>query len=181
MTKSVRLIILLASASPFAFSNVVVGPNVGTFTTFIDTNTGYEWLTLNDTYGLDYPTQLSVLPAGFQVATFNDVNSMATSNMPNPSANFAYYNSVLMGSTYRGLLWGNYADTSGSGSPNAWYYAYSFDSFWSNYNPSDSSAYSDLGLWAFNSSTSNSSATPEPGTALLFLGSGILFFVRRRR
>jgi hypothetical protein len=169
--------ILLAAATSVAFGDIVPGPVIGGLTTFIDTTTGFDWLTLNDTYNLDYSDQLAALPAGFHVADFNEVNALATNSMPNPGddPSWQYYNSVVMGSTSRGLIWGNYADPGGPG-PNAWFYSYQ-DGDWAYYNPGSTSGFSDLGLWAVNGSPA---VVPEPGTAALLMGAGALVWIRRR-
>jgi hypothetical protein len=161
-----------------AFATVAPGPTVGGFTSFVDSNTGFEWLTLNNFYNEDYATQLASLPTGFHAATFAEVTALTTGSLGNPTddPSWVYYNSVLMGSTTRGLMWGNFA-TTGAGGPNGWLYSYQ-DSGWSSYNPGDTSGESDLGLFATNATGS----TPEPGTfGLLLTAVGSLLFIRRRR
>ncbi len=151
MHRFIVVIGLLLASGVVASADVVAGPTVDGFTSFIDTNTGFDWLTLNNFYGEDYATQLASLPSGYVVASFAEVNTLAQNSMPDTtdSTSFDYYNSIVMGSPFRALLWGNYADTTVGGSPNGWYYAYQGSS-WAYYNPGTTGAYSDLGLWALN-------------------------------
>ena len=172
MSRFIVVIGLLLASGLAASADVVAGPTVDGFTTFIDTNTGFDWLTLDNFFGEDYATQLASLPSGYVVASFAEVDALAQNSMPDPTdpTSFDYYNSIVMGSTSRALLWGNYADTTVGGSPNGWYYAFDGES-WAYDNSGYTIGFSDLGLWALKA------AVPEPRTASLWTGAGALLWV----
>jgi hypothetical protein len=179
MFRFLGLLGLLFAFALACFGDVVAGPTVDGFTTFVDTNTGVEWLTLNNFYGENYASQLSNLPSGFHVATFDQVNALATGSMPDVTSDASWlsYNSIVMGSTSRGLIWGNYA-VSGATGPNGWFWSYQDETWSFQTSVGDTGAFTDLGLWASNAAASS---VPEPGTAVLLVGAGALLWIRRRR
>jgi hypothetical protein len=117
------------------------------------------------------------------VADFSTVNQLGTgsASLGNGTTGWDSVEAIIGGSSTRQLMWGNYADTSGAGSPNGWYYAYRDDTTWAYYNPNSTAAFSDLGLWAFQTSS-----VPEPGSlspvtsALLTMGAALAWVKRRR-
>ncbi|MHB1360650.1 MAG: hypothetical protein ACYCWC_13825 [Rhodocyclaceae bacterium] len=69
--------LLLAAAASTAQAAVVNAANVGTFTTFQDTNTGRVWLDMNNFFNQTPASMVaSASAAGFTFATKTDVQAL---------------------------------------------------------------------------------------------------------
>ena len=168
------LLAVFSFGEGIARADLIAHAPINGLNTFEDTSTGLIWLQLPDLFDLDYATQLSVAQAaGFTVADFATVNQLGTgsASLGNGTTDWEAVEAIIGGSSSRQLMWGNYVDTPGAGSPNGWYYAYEGDTVWSYYNPGDTGAFSDLGLWAYY----QASVVPEPGS-LSLLSSALLTF-----
>lgn len=177
---ALSLCITLCLSTNCAQAALVSSAPVDGLATFEDTSTGLVWLQLPDQFNMSYSSQVAAAAsAGFTVADFATVSALwADTDLG--SGDWASVEAIIGGSSSRALMWGNYADTlNGGGSPNGWGYAYGGDTSWSYYNPNDSGAYSDLGLWAYETS-SQQSGVPEP-TSLALIGLGLIGAAAARR
>lgn len=145
---------------------LITHADVSGLATFEDTTTSRVWLKLPDFFGMDYSSQVAAATtAGFTAASLADVQSLWSST---PGIGWNDLNGIVGGSSTRELMWGNYADAISAGSANGWAFAYSGTTgSWDHYNPNDTSAFNDLGLWAFQTGSAAASSVPEPASLAL--------------
>jgi len=172
-----------------AQANVVNSANVGTLTTFQDTNTGRVWLDMNNffdsaanngTTGFDMIATATA--NGFTFATSADVHELLDS-LPLTGGEWSSYAAVMGYGQPRSLIWGMYNDGT---SPNFnWAWSFSYDQQWNfagytNANGvqnAGSPGAVDMGIWAYKAGV-----VPEPETyAMMALGLGLVAFAARRR
>jgi hypothetical protein len=162
-----------------AHAGLVAHADVNGYATFQDTTTGRVWLKLPDLFNMNYTAQVgTATSAGFSVASLSDVDALWAST---PGSDWNALSSVIGGSSSRELMWGNFADT-GAGNPNGYAFAYAgTNGQWDHYNPGSTSAYSDLGLWAYQ--TGAAARLPEPASLALVATAlaGICLAKRRRK
>jgi hypothetical protein len=163
---------------------VVSGPTIGGLATFTDTNTGRDWLKLNDFFGESADQMLATaIPAGFIFADHADVQAL-TDSLPldGTDATWQGYAAVMGSAPNRALMWGAY---SGTGGDVGWGYAYdpapwnlADNSDLSSGVPNNGTPYADMNLWAYAGGS-----VPEPASwALMLVGFGGLgAAVRSRR
>jgi hypothetical protein len=177
-------ILAMIACAGSASAAVVAGPTIGGLATFRDTNTGRDWLRLNDFFGESADQMLAVATAaGFTFASHADVQALTdTLPLDGAIATWSGYASVMGSAPSRGLMWGAYSGASGLV---GWGYAYSTDFGWSLADnvdsssdiPNNGSAYSDLNLWAYTSG-----AVPEPAAwTMILAGFGGLGLAARSR
>ncbi|WP_457350832.1 PEP-CTERM sorting domain-containing protein [Roseateles sp. P5_D6] len=174
---AVALTTVIGLGAGAAHAGLVAHADVNGYATFQDTTTGRVWLQLPDLFNMNYTAQVNTATAaGFSVASLSDVDALWTST---PGSDWNALSSVIGGSSSRGLMWGNYADV-GASNPNAYAYAYAgTNGSWDHYNPNNTSAYSDLGLWAYQT---GAAALPEPASyALVGIALAGVGLAKRRR
>jgi hypothetical protein len=174
-------------------AGIINSANVGSLTTFQDTNTGRTWLDLNNffdaaanngTTGFD---MISIAAAsGFTIANRLDLNQLF-SGLPLSGGQWSSYASIMGFGAPRSLIWGMYEGSTSPNYPYAW--AFNGDSQWNFGGNIDAntvvnagiSGAVDMGLWAY-STGSIVSAVPEPETyAMLLAGLGLMGGIARRR
>jgi hypothetical protein len=178
---SFLLCIAFGASANYAQAGLSSSASVDGLATFEDTSTGLVWLQLPDMFNLSYAAQVTAAEsAGFTVANFATVSTLwADTDLG--SGDWTSVEAITGGSSSRALIWGNYADTLNvGGGPNGWGYAYGGDTSWSYYNPdAPAESFSDLGLWAYETSSQQSSV-PEPAS-LALVGLGLLAAAAARR
>ncbi len=176
-----------------ANAGIINSANVGSLTTFQDTNTGRVWLDLDNffdasanigTTGFD---MISIAAAsGFTIANSIDLNQLFA-GLPLDGGQWSSYASIMGFGAPRNLIWGMYE---GNSSPNyPWAYAFSNQSSWNfggstnaaNVQNAGAAGAVDMGLWAY-ATGSIVSPVPEPETyAMLLAGLGLMGGMARRR
>ncbi len=178
-------VVLTAAVASQAQATVVAGPTIGGLATFTDTNTGRNWLKLNDFFNMSGTDMIAAATAaGFTVAVRSDVEGLVGSLPLNVAGNWASFAAVMGSAPNRGLMWAAYApDPNGN---LGWAYAFDADSSWSfvdnafpaNQISNGGGQFADENLWAFF----GGGAVPEPATwALMLTGFGLAGSALRRR
>ena len=174
-------------------AGIIDSANVGSLTTFQDTNTGRIWLDLNNFFDASANTgttgfdMISIAAAnGFTIANHFDLTQLLD-GLPLSGGQWSSYAAIMGFGAPRSLIWGMY---DGGSSPNyPWAYAYSDMTSWSfggstnaaTVQNAGSAGSVDMGLWAY-STGSIVSAVPEPETyAMLLAGLGLMGGMARRR
>jgi hypothetical protein len=182
--RAALLVGALAGVSTQASATVIDGANVGSYTTFVDQNTGRVWLDLDTFFGLSHNAMEGLAStAGFSVATRGDVDALLAS-LPLTGGEWPSYAAIMGSAPNRSLIWGSYEPVT----PGivAWAYSFNGDSSWSfldhtdfgvNDVPNQDSSAADMNLWAYQDGPA---AVPEPGT-LLLMASGLAGAALRRR
>lgn len=176
-----------------ANAGVINSANVGSLTTFQDTNTGRIWLDLNNFYdaaannGTTGFNMISIAAAnGFTIANRQDLDQLF-SGLPLAGGQWSFYASIMGFGAPRQLIWGMYDGGSSPSYPFAW--AWSNSSEWSFGGSTNAASVQnagisgavDMGLWAY-ATGSIVSPVPEPETyAMLLAGLGLMGGVARRR
>ncbi len=173
--------VLFAGTPANSSAQVIAGGNVGGFGTFIDTQTGLQWLRLDNFYNMTPFAMVSAAAAqGFTLATLSEVQ-LLWSSLPLGGGQWLSYQPILGDSPARDLYWGLY-DT-GVTTEQGWGYAYSFQTTWQL--ELDQAAWSfdppgggraDLNIWAYQSAE----VVPEPATMTL-LATGLAGMAAARR
>lgn len=168
---------------------VIDSANVGSLTTFRDTNTGRIWLDMNNffdatasvgTTGFD---MIAIAKAhGFTIANAADLHQLLDS-LPLTGGEWSSYAAVMGFGQPRNLIWGMYE---GGRSPNyPWAWSFSTDSHWNfdgdteaNHVQNDCCKGAvDMGIWAYQAAP-----VPEPETyAMLLAGLGLISTMKRRQ
>jgi hypothetical protein len=175
---------LAALSCSVAQAAVVAGPTVDGLTTFVDTDTGRDWLRLDNFFGESAASMITTATAaGFILATNADVTQM-TGDVPldGTSATWTAYAAVMGSAPNRELMWGAYAGTVpgyvGWGyayNPAPWYIMDNSDTV--DDIPNGGTPYADLNLWAYSGG-----GVPEPAAwTFLLLGVGGIGAISRSR
>jgi hypothetical protein len=176
-----------------ANAGIINSANVGSLTTFQDTNTGRTWLDLNNFFdtaannGTTGFNMISIAAAnGFTIANRLDLDQLF-SGLPLTGGQWSSYASIMGFGAPRQLIWGMFEGSSSPSYPWAW--AFNGNSQWNFGGNTDANTVQnagspgavDMGLWAY-STGSIVSAVPEPETyAMLLAGLGLMGGVARRR
>lgn len=162
---------------------VIASANVGSFTTFQDTNTGRVWLGMNNFFGQTPNDMLAAANlAGFTLGTLADVHELLDP-LPLNGGEWPSYKAIMGDAPNRELIWGFYDD---GGDPYGWAYAYDSDTTWQfvdNIAPGGTiqnagGEFADMNIWAYQSGQIVNA--PEPITLSLF-GTGLAGAVAMRR
>jgi hypothetical protein len=180
---------LLAAACGLAMSGpanaaVVAGPTVAGLGTFIDTNTGRDWLRLDNFFAeTALQMQATANAAGFTVANEADVLQL-TNSLPLAGGQWPAYAAVMGSAPNRQLMWG--ADNPAGSGNWGWAFAFNGDSAWTQVDnifpgdqvPNNGNNFSDENIWAFRTG----GTVPEPGVwAMMLIGLGGLGALARTR
>jgi len=179
----------LSLAASFSFTTaasaaIPAGPTEGSLTTFIDTNTGLEWLRLDNFFNASLNQMVTAANAqGFTFATEAQVHTLLNT-LPLNAGQWSADASVMGSAPNRALMWGAYDD---GGNPYGWAFSFNGDTAWSFANDqaqagavqNANSDSADMNVWAFRVAGS----VPEPATwAMMLLGfAGIGAVMRARR
>lgn len=185
MMRSKTLLMAAAGACLISYpanAAVEISTDVNGLGTFVDTNTGRQWLRLDNFFNVSANQMIATATAsGFTVATLADLQALFGS-LNNPGTNFAAYSNVMGSAPNRGLIWGAYGDITATNLP--WAFAFNFQNSWQFGNganagfggdsiPNRGSREADMNLWAFR--TASNGAVPEPTTwAMMILGFGFV-------
>ena len=179
-------VIAALSLGSAASAAVVVGPNVGGYATFTDTNTGLNWVKLDSFFDLSHNRMAAlVTAAGFTVAERPAVETLLNS-LSLGAGEWAGYKAIMGDAPNRELIWGSYAPVGGANLV-GWAFAYDNASSWSFVDitqdadvvPNGGSNAADMNIWAF---VQGGGVIPEPATwAMMIAGFGLVGFAARRR
>jgi len=168
-------LLLLAFAISPARATIIDVADSGGYGYFMDTDTGYTWLDMDNFFGMSYNQMVTVATSlGFTVATSTEVSQLLGS-LPLTGGEWSSYSSVMGSAPSRNLIWGAY--DIGSTTTHGWQYAYDYDTSWHYGSGSNDVIYNvgtvhaDLNIWAY--STSFSASVPET-TSLLLMALGLI-------
>jgi hypothetical protein len=181
---------LAAAALAFgtaASAAVVVGPTVGGYSTFTDTNTGLNWVRMDSFFDKSHNEMATaVTAAGFTVAGWSDVSALLeTLPLPN-AATWDSYAAIMGRAPNRELIWGSFAPVKSNGNID-WAFSFRGASSWTAFNfdwpantaPNAGTRDADMNIWAFVGGTP---PVPEPATwAMMIAGFGLVGAAMRRR
>lgn len=177
-------VLALTVASPLSAA-VVVGPNLGGYNTFTDTNTGFHWVKMDSFFNKSHvDMKAAVQSAGFTVAVWSEVNQLlSTLPLPN-AATWDSYASIMGRAPARDLIWGSFDPIQGNGMVD-WAFSFRGASSWTAFNgqwpantiPNGGTPNADMNIWAYAGG-----AVPEPAAwALMISGFGLMGVALRRR
>lgn len=180
-------VLALAVVSPVSAA-VVVGPNIGGYATFTDTNTGRDWVRMDSFFNKShFDMKQAVQAAGFTVAVWGDVNQLL-STLPLPdAATWDGYAAIMGRAPNRALIWGSFDPINGNGMID-WAFASRGAGAWTAFNfqwpaftvPNGGSGSADMNIWAY--SGGGNPSVPEPAAwALMISGFGLMGMALRRR
>lgn len=192
VTKGALCAMSLMLVAPAANAAIVVGADVGALGTFTDTDTGLNWLRLDNFFNQSTNTMRAIAEAnGFAFANKSAVETLLD-DLPLPSADLWDDYAAIMGQTpARDLIWGAYIPPTQDVNP-SYGVAYAYRGFrgWAFLDlalygdtiPNPGTSAADVNLWAYREIVGASA--PEPASwALMILGfgaSGAIFRGRRK-
>jgi len=167
-----------------AHADVINHADVGSFTTFEDTNTGRVWLDLNNFFNQTPDSMIAAATsAGFTFATETDLHDLLVT-LPLTGGQWASYSAIMGSAPDRPIIWGTFDD---GGDPFGYASAYDGEVEWmragdiapGNVIQNANTPAADMNIWAFQD-VAVPTGVPEPITLSLF-SAGLLGAVAMRR